>query len=102
MSVIRSLLGVIVGLLSLIGKAVLLWGSQDAMLVLIHWIGEERALGPRSVIRNPDGSTLLTNPGAMAKWVFLIWAVGASQVISGLGLLRRIANVSMAPSERIV
>src|SRR5688572_9295722 len=93
LGLISSLLGFIAGLFSIIGGVVLLWGSQDAMLVLIHWIGEERALGPRSVLRNPDGSTLLTNPGAMARWVFLFWAVGASQVISGLCLLRRIVKV---------
>lgn len=97
LSVITALLGILAGLLSIAGGAALLWGSQDAMTVLIHWIGEERALGPRSVVRQPDGSALLTNPGAMARWVFLIWAVGASQVVAGACLLRRVAQGFMAP-----
>ena len=39
--------GIVPGLLSIVGGIALLWGSQDAMLVLIHWVGEETALGAR-------------------------------------------------------
>jgi hypothetical protein len=85
--VILAAIGATLGLACVLGAIVLIWGSQDAMLVLIHWIGEERALGPQSVIRNPDGSTLLTNPSAMARWMMPIWAVGFAQVVAGLHLL---------------
>jgi hypothetical protein len=74
-------------MISLAGAIILIWGSQDAMLVLIHWLGEERALGPQNVIIQPDGSKLLTNPSAMANWVMMIWTVGASQIVAGLNLL---------------
>jgi hypothetical protein len=72
---------------SVVGAIILIWGSQDAMLVLIHWLGEERALGPQNVIVQPNGSKLLTNPSAMARWVMLIWTVGLCQIIAGLNLV---------------
>jgi len=84
-----KLLGVVTGVLTLAGALTLLWGSTDAMAVLIHWVGEERALGPRSVIRQPGGGTLLTNPSAMMRWVLLIWAVGFSQAVAGVFLIGR-------------
>jgi hypothetical protein len=79
--------GVAIGLVSLVGAISLIWGSQDAMRVLIHWVGEERALGSPNVVVQPDGSKLLTNPSAMARWVMVIWAVGLSQIVAGLHLL---------------
>jgi hypothetical protein len=93
-------LGVIPGLMSLVGGLALLWGSQDAMLMLIHWVGEERALGTQNVIPQPDGGKLLTNPGAMFRWMVLIWAVGASQVIAGGYILWRGVRVLLASSKR--
>ncbi|SIO15644.1 hypothetical protein SAMN05444166_2742 [Singulisphaera sp. GP187] len=90
--IIPRILGSLVGLLSTIGGLVLLWGSEDAMQVLIHWIGEERALGASFVIRQADGSTLLTNPGAMVRWMSLIWVVGLSQIAAGVSLLKRSAT----------
>jgi hypothetical protein len=92
-----SVLGVVPGLLCVVGGLALLWGSQDAMLVLIHWVGEERALGARSVIPRPGGGKLLTNPGAMAGWMALIWAVGVSQVLAGADLIRRAARATQRP-----
>jgi len=85
----RMILGGLAGLLSVIGGIALLWGSQDAMLVLIHWLGEEWALGKHNVIRRPDGSTLVTNPTSMAKWMSIIWVIGASQIVAGASLLFR-------------
>jgi hypothetical protein len=82
-----ALLGIATGIASVVGAIMLIWGSEDAMLVVIHWLGEERALGPQNVIVQPNGSKLLTNPGAMARWVMLIWTVGLSQLIAGLHLL---------------
>jgi len=53
------------------------------MSIVIHWIGEERVLGGQNVLLQPDGSKLLTNPGAMAKIAVLIWGVGACQLLAG-------------------
>jgi hypothetical protein len=70
----------------LVAGTVTLWYSQNLMIFLIHLVGEERALGPASVIRSPDGSTLLTNPGAMARWMTPFWALGAAQITSAFSL----------------
>ncbi|GAC1447460.1 MAG: hypothetical protein NVSMB9_29640 [Isosphaeraceae bacterium] len=81
--IVSTILDVITGVASIVGGVILVWGSQDAMLVLIHWIGEGRILGPQNVLLQPDGSKLLTNPSAMAKITILLWGVGASHVIAG-------------------
>ncbi|MFH5805667.1 hypothetical protein [Alienimonas sp. DA493] len=70
--------------------AAVLWRIQDLMVALIHWVGEERALGARNVVRRADGTVLLTNPGGMLLWSLPVWAVGvllvlASAVLCGLG-----------------
>ena len=57
-----ALLGIALGTASVVGAIILNLGSQDAMRVVIHWLGEERALGPQNVIVQPNGSKLLTNP----------------------------------------
>ena len=69
------------------GAIILIWGSQDAMLVLVRWLGEEKALGAQNVIVQPNGSKLLTNPSAMARWMMLIWTVGLCQIVAGLHLV---------------
>lgn len=89
-------LWIVPGLLSIAGGLALLWGSQDAMLVLIHWVGEGRALGPQNVIPQPGGGELLTNPSSMVRWIALIWAVGTSQIMAGGCLLWRAATVFAA------
>ncbi|QDT15204.1 hypothetical protein [Alienimonas californiensis] len=70
--------------------AAVLWRSQTLMLGLIHWVGEERALGARNVVRRADGTVLLTNPGGMLLWSLPVWAVGTlliliSAVLGGVG-----------------
>jgi hypothetical protein len=62
------------------------WYSGDLMTFLIHMVGEERALGRDSVIRRPDGSLLLTNPGAMALWTMPVLLLAAVQVSSAFTL----------------
>jgi hypothetical protein len=78
-----TIFGVIMGTVSIVGALILMWGSQDVMLVAIHWIGEERVLGQQNVIRQSDGSKLLTNPSAMARVIFLVWFVSLSHLIAG-------------------
>ena len=64
-----------------------LWWSQDLMTLLIHLVGEERALGANNVIRREDGSTLLTNPVGMILWMVPFWFLGCLQVTSALTLV---------------
>jgi hypothetical protein len=94
LGMVSIIFGVITGLLSIAGAVILIWGSQDAMLVVIHWIGEERVLGQQNVLLQPDGSKLLTNPGAMAKIAVLIWVVGLSQGIAGGFLIWKSVKVN--------
>jgi hypothetical protein len=86
---------------SVVGAIILIWGSQDTMLVVIHWLGEERALGPQNVIVQPNGSKLLTNPSAMARWTMLIWTVGLSQIVAGLNLLWTSSMAFKAHRQRL-
>jgi hypothetical protein len=68
--------------------AVTLWWSQDLMLLLIHLVGEEWALGSGNVIRNADGSKLLTNPVGMIRWTLPFLGVGLVQITSAVTLVR--------------
>jgi hypothetical protein len=64
------------------------WWSEDLMLWLIHLVGEEQALGARNVVRREDGSTLLTNPGGMIRWMMPFWFLGCLQMTSAFTLVR--------------
>lgn len=89
---IWTVLGTITGFLTVLGGVVLLWGINDVLIILLHWVGEEWALGPQNVIRDPDGRILLTNPSAMARWSIPIWAVALSQIGTGVYVLGRTWN----------
>ena len=61
----RHALRSLVGTVGIIGGGLIWHYSHELMLRRIYLIGEENALGRENVIRLADGSTLLTNPGAM-------------------------------------
>jgi hypothetical protein len=61
--------------------------AEYLMLVLIHKVGEERALGNESVIRLGGGGTLLTNPVAMIRWTMPFWGLGAVMIGGGVLLM---------------
>ena len=60
-----------------------LWWSQDLMRVLIHSVGEERALGAANVIRPEGGGILLTNPRAMVRWMIPLLGSGPGANLGG-------------------
>jgi hypothetical protein len=64
-----------------------IWFSQDFMLWLLWMIGEEWALGAQNVVRLEGGSTLLTNPGAMIRWMMPFWFLGAVQILSSITMI---------------
>ncbi|WP_020476517.1 hypothetical protein [Zavarzinella formosa] len=71
----------------LVAGAAMLWWSQDLMALLIHLVGEERALGAENVIRGDDGSVLLTNPGGMIRWMMPFWFLGCLLFTSAFTLV---------------
>ena len=64
-----------------------LWRSSDLMLLLIHLVGEEYALGAGNVIHLEDGGTLLTNPSAMIYWTTPFWLLGFAQMSGAVTLV---------------
>ena len=66
------------------------------MLVLIHWVGEETALGARNVIRQPGGGTLLTNPRGDGKVGGPDLGGRRSQIMAGGYLFWRAAKLLWA------
>ena len=86
-SVITNVAVIGQAVLLLITGCAMLWFSHDLMLLLIHAVGEEYALGAENVIRREDGRTQLTNPGAMGAWTMPFWALGVLQVSSGITLV---------------
>jgi len=60
------------------------WGFR-----LIALIGPERALGASNVWHEPDGSVLMTNPGAMLFWCLPFLALGIFLVVVAAKILRR-------------
>ncbi len=64
--------------------------SGRLMLLLIHFVGEERALGPQNVYRLDDGAVLLTNPGAMVMWMLPFLALGIAFLIAACVLALRV------------
>jgi hypothetical protein len=51
------------------------------MFILIHFIGEERALGLYNVRHLPDGTVLMTNPTAMLLWTLPFWALSIALIV---------------------
>lgn len=64
-----------------------LWWSQDLMTWLIYMVGEERALGPDSVIHLENGGKLLTNPAGMVRWMLPFWIIGLVQISAAITLI---------------
>ncbi len=93
----RSMKSILIALgLALMGTATCLF-SQPLMFILIHFVGEERALGPYAVRRLPDGTVLMTNPMAMTLWMLPIWALGLALIALGVWVWRRNRRSSSTP-----
>jgi len=61
---------------------------------LIDRVGPERALGAASVLREPDGSVLMTNPTGMLVWSLPFLVGGVVLLAGGVKVLRRRAFVA--------
>ena len=63
------------------------WWSQDLMGLLLHLVGEERALGAANVVPLEGAGKLLTNPTAMIGWMLPFWFLGTAQVSAAVMLV---------------
>jgi hypothetical protein len=52
-------------------------------------VGIETIVGKENVVYQPDGGYFFTNPGAMARWVLSVAAVGILIFSAGVWLLIR-------------
>lgn len=80
-----------------------LWWSQNLMGLLIHLVGEERALGAGNVIPQQGGGKLLTNPSAMVRWMLPFWVLGVVQITAALSLVAlwsRLTSHNSGPGPR--
>jgi hypothetical protein len=50
-------------------------------------VGIETIVGKENVVYQSDGSYLFTNPGAMAKWIFSVAAIGIAVSLIGILIL---------------
>jgi hypothetical protein len=83
----------------LVAGAATLWWAQDLMHWLIAMIGEERALGADNVVRLQNGGRLLTNPGAMVRWMVPFWILGTVQMSSAMTMLGLWRKLTRLPSR---
>ena len=62
--------------LILVGAMVVLCREQIVFPGLERLVGAETIVGKQNVIYQADGSYLLTNPGAIARWISLVAGIG--------------------------
>jgi ascorbate-specific PTS system EIIC-type component UlaA len=73
--------------LILIGVLVIVFSPKIVFPFLEHLLGIETIVGHEWVVYQPDGGYLATNPGAMARWVLSVAAVGVLILWTGIWLL---------------
>ena len=68
----------------LLGLLVICFSTKIVFPGLERLIGIEALVGKENVVYNSDGSYILTNSGAMAKWILSVAALGL--VIHAIGI----------------
>jgi hypothetical protein len=72
-----------------VGLVVVVFSEKIVFPGLERLVGIETIVGKENVVYQPDGGYLFTNPGAMARWVFSVAAIGVLICLSGAWLLFR-------------
>jgi hypothetical protein len=76
-------------LLIFIGILVVVFSNKIVFPSLERIVGIETIVGKENVVYQPDGGYFFTNPGAMARWVLSVAAVGILIFSAGVWLLIR-------------
>jgi hypothetical protein len=84
-------------LLILVGLVVVVFSEKIVFPGLERLVGIETIVGKQNVVYQPDGGYLFTNPGAMARWVFSVAAIGILICLSGAWLLFRLRKYDHDP-----
>jgi hypothetical protein len=84
-TIIRTLAWFVIGC----GAPVVIFSNRIVFPGLERIVGIETIVGAQNVVYQPDGSYLFTNPGAMARWVVSVAAIGVVISLCGVLLLLR-------------
>jgi hypothetical protein len=76
-------------LLVVSGISISVFSDKIVFPGLERLVGIETIVGAENVVYQADGSYLFTNPGAMARWVLSVAAIGILLVLSGALILIR-------------
>jgi len=76
-------------LLIVFGILIVIFSNKIVFPGLERIVGIETIVGKQNVVYQPDGSYLFTNPGAMAKWILSVAAIGILILSVGIWLLLR-------------
>ena len=71
------------------GVLIAVFSQQIVFPGLERLLGVEAIVGRDSVIYQPDGGYVFTNPGAMVRWISGVAAVGLALAFSGAFVLFR-------------
>jgi hypothetical protein len=82
----RKLIGY---LLIAFGILIVVFSNKIVFPGLERIVGIETIVGKENVVYQSDGGYLFTNPGAMAKWVLSVAAIGILIFSTGVWLLIR-------------
>jgi len=76
-------------LLVLIGALIVIFSNKIVFPGLERLVGIENIVGKENVHYFPDGSYVFTNPGAMARWIWSVAAIGIIISVTGIWVLIR-------------
>ena len=71
------------------GAFVVIFSNRIVFPGLERIVGIETIVGAQNVVYQPDGSYLVTNPGAMLRWIASVAAIGMAISLCGVLLLLR-------------
>lgn len=74
-------------LLMISGVLIVSFSQQIVFPGLERLVGIETIVGEENVVYQPDGGYLFTNPGAMARWILSVAAIGVLFILGGILLL---------------
>jgi|GEM_PF-2473647 len=84
----------------ILGVLIAACSQQIVFPGLERLLGIETIVGRDSVVYQPDGGYIFTNPGAMMRWVASVAAVGVLLAVIGAFMLYRARHHHRSSDER--